>query len=79
MATQPRKWTDDDVVAYLVSTGIPVARYCIIGGELYGHFYDESQRSLFKAEFAVCMDDLDDRAVRVIRYLRKIGAPEVNP
>ncbi len=79
MSTRPSKWTDDDVRAYLVSTGIPVERYCTFGGESYGYFSDSEQRAMFNTECMICMDDLDDRAARIVRYLKKIGARDVAP
>lgn len=66
---RPRKWTDEQVVAELAAMGIAVERCRVKGDSLYGWIDERGQEM-------ICMDDDEERADRIIKYLMKMGAPQ---
>ena len=65
MNERPWEWTDEVAHAFLLSWWGPAERW-----RIYGYVDEDGQ------EWAV-MDDDDDRYERLLKYLRKIGAPEL--
>ena len=66
----PERWTDEEVRNYLVTNVAPLDR-CRVSIGLYGYIDDRGEPYLV-------MDDDDERSDRVIRYLKKAGAAELN-
>ncbi len=75
-STKIRKWTDQDVIDFLESAGMPVSRCFTTDGNMYGYYCDVNQAGLYGCPRMICMDDLDERVARVVKYLKKIGAPQ---
>jgi hypothetical protein len=67
---RPWKWTDEKVAAFLTGQDVPLDRWRVSDG-LYG--YIDADGTHFLA-----MDDDDDRVERIVLFLRKIGASELN-
>jgi hypothetical protein len=66
-----RKFTDDDVLAYLKGEYVSLDR-CRVGDGIYGYVDSNGQ------EF-MCMDDDEERAERIIAFLQQAGTPGWSP
>ena len=66
----PWEWSDEKVAAFLTGQDVPLDRWRVADGPLYGYIDKNGE------QFSV-MDDDNDRGERIVLYLRKIGAPEL--
>jgi hypothetical protein len=63
----PANWTDDEVKAYLLGEQEPLECWC--ADETGGYGFVSKDGTLF-----ACADDWEERAIRIVAYLTKIGA-----
>jgi hypothetical protein len=68
--SRPDLWSDDEVSTYLLSHETPLNGWCVgpLGdyGFVHGHKCFE------------CIDDYNDRATRIVDFLRKSGARDLD-